>query len=398
MSYQYPPPRDDPEIDASQTSYMGSHLTPITSAPEGAQMSPARRRDSFSKEFKLKRSVSTPNVRPQGTNEVDHGGSGLPKEKKRNKLGYHRTPIACKHCRKRKIRCKQPETPDVLGRCESCINLQRDCAYTAVNQQPPSPPPSTGQRQVPSVGTSLASPSTSPAMPAGHPEAPPNPSYHQLATIPSMSDMGQQAMKSREDETYSPEPKVSPNAPGGRGFHYGHGPSGWMSAEAGATRTSHDAHGGSWAGFAHSLPETADYSSSYAPAPQTASAWGPANSLELGRINTAGNGGAWKAYPTTTRSISYSDDQYAASPSSPTRPYDGSLSAGAATPHPTYGGAAGGGWAQTYPYATTTKPHEHDYGAWYGADQGPQHSPEAHVSSVAAEDPSQAGAMYYGAR
>lgn len=58
-------------------------------------MSPARRRDSFSKEYKLKRSVSTPNVRPQGTNEVDHGAAGIPKEKRRNKLGYHRTPIAC---------------------------------------------------------------------------------------------------------------------------------------------------------------------------------------------------------------------------------------------------------------------------------------------------------------
>lgn len=202
-------------------------------------MSPARRRDSFSKEFKLKRSVSTPNVRPQGTNEVDQGSSGVPKEKRRNKLGYHRTPIACgkffrtqqkrsakrlagtrhsffnrmgtkvqlffrvDHCRKRKIRCKQPETPDVLGRCESCINLQRECVYSAVNQQPPPP---MGQRQgtIPSVGSSLASPSTSPAMPAGHLEARP---YHQLATIPSMSDIGQQAIKPGEDETYSSEPK-----------------------------------------------------------------------------------------------------------------------------------------------------------------------------------------------
>lgn len=179
-----------------------------------------------------------------------------------------------------------------------------------------------------------------------------------------------------------------------------------MSAEPGAARTSHhDAPhaSSSWAGFAHGLPETADYSSyAHAPAPVSMSTW-PANSLELSRINTTG-ASAWKSYPTTaagTRSISYGDEAYAAT--SPTRPYDrgdvvaadGSLSAGAATPHSAYGG--GGAWGQSYhPYPA--KPHEQDYGGWYGAEQGgPQHSPEAHVSS-AAEDPSHVGSMYYGGR
>ncbi|XXG98333.1 Cell surface superoxide dismutase [Cu-Zn] 4 [Hypoxylon texense] len=376
MSYQYPPPRDDPERGASQASYMGSHLTPITSTPEGTQMSPARRRDSFSKEFKLKRSVSTPNVRPQGTNEVDQGSSGVPKEKRRNKLGYHRTPIAC------------------------------------VNQQPPPP---MGQRQgtIPSVGSSLASPSTSPAMPAGHLEARP---YHQLATIPSMSDIGQQAIKPGEDETYSSEPKMSPtSASGGRAFHYGHGASsggggggsGWMSAEAGAARTSHHEAppphaSSSWTGFAHGVPETtADYSPyahAHAPAPVSMSAW-PAGSLELSRIDTTA-ASAWKtSYPTAAaaRSISYGDEAAYAT-TSPTRPYgradvvaDGSLSAGAA-PHPAYGG--GGAWGQQSYHPYSAKPHEQEYGGWYGADQ---HSPEAHVSS-ATEDPHAGGMYNYGGR
>ncbi|KAI1761006.1 hypothetical protein GGR53DRAFT_48450 [Hypoxylon sp. FL1150] len=388
MSYQYPPPRDDPELGASQASYMGSHLTPITSTPE---MSPARRRESISKNFKLKRSVSTPNVRPQGTNEDDHGGTGIPKEKRRNKLGYHRTPIACKHCRNRKIRCRQPDKPDVLGRCDSCINLQRECVYSAVNQQPPPPPP-TGQRHgtLPSAaGASLTSPSTSPAAPAGHAEAP----YHQLATTPSMSDMGQQAMKPGDDEIYSPEPTVSPSTSGGRAFHYGHGTgSSWAPAEAGASRTSssshHDAHG-SWSGYS----ETADYPSY--PPPSSMSTW-PAHSLELSRINT----GAYRTYPTAavTRSLSYSDDPsgHYASPSPTRAAYtrhapplatddDGSLSAAGAAPHPAYGGSA---WGQPYSYAS---------GAWYG-DQGQQHSPEAHVSSAGAEDPSHPSGMYYGGR
>ncbi|KAI0161106.1 hypothetical protein GGR52DRAFT_562924 [Hypoxylon sp. FL1284] len=166
-------------------------------------MSPARRRSSFSRDSKLKRSVSTPNVKPQGTNEAAHGAAGPSKEKKRNKLGYHRTPIACEHCRRRKIRCKQPETQDVLQRCESCIGLQIPCAYTAVNQQPTSTPAGPSQVAIPSVGTSsLASPSTSPA---GHAEVQPNPPYHPLATIPSMSTMGHQDMKTDEDDAYASE-------------------------------------------------------------------------------------------------------------------------------------------------------------------------------------------------
>lgn len=43
----------------------------------------------------LRRSASTPNVRPQGTNDVELGPLGLPGEKKRNKLGYHRSSMAC---------------------------------------------------------------------------------------------------------------------------------------------------------------------------------------------------------------------------------------------------------------------------------------------------------------
>ncbi|KAI1379446.1 hypothetical protein F4677DRAFT_464753 [Hypoxylon crocopeplum] len=396
MSYQYPP-QDGSEIGVSQAGYMGSHLTP-TSHLEGNQMSPARRRESLSKEFKLKRSVSTPNVRPQGTNEADHGPLGLSNEKKRNKLGYHRTPIACGHCRKRKIRCKQPEVPDVLGRCESCINLGRDCVYAAVNQPPP---PAPGQRQGTraSVGTSLASPSTSPAMPSVHAlETQSNPPYQHLATVPSTPNMGQQSMESGENETYSTETKIPPNASSGRALSYGHGTSGWMptDARAGAARASGDTNA-SWTNFAHGLPETSELSSytSHAP-PSSLSTW-PANSLGLSRIDTNTRlDDTWKSYASTTRSMSYSDEHYV-SPSA--RSYDrahatpetslgsqGSLSAGAGH-HPTYGT-----WPQPYQYA---KPGE-DYAGWYDDHEG--HHPGAHVSSTA-EDPSQAGgAMYYGGR
>lgn len=54
-----------------------------------------KRRESLSKAMKLRRSYSTPNVTPQGMNEPDTEFPGLPGEKKRNRLGYARTNMAC---------------------------------------------------------------------------------------------------------------------------------------------------------------------------------------------------------------------------------------------------------------------------------------------------------------
>ncbi|KAI1959109.1 hypothetical protein LOZ58_004817 [Ophidiomyces ophidiicola] len=65
--------------------------------------------------------------------EASAGGGA---DKKRNKLGYHRTSVACVHCRRRKIRCLlAPEDPQ--GRCENCIRLKKECHFYPVDQQPP---------------------------------------------------------------------------------------------------------------------------------------------------------------------------------------------------------------------------------------------------------------------
>ncbi|KAE8387999.1 putative C6 finger domain protein [Aspergillus alliaceus] len=57
-------------------------------------------------------------------------------DKKRNKLGYHRTSVACVHCRRRKIRCLVA-ADDAQGRCENCIRLKKECQFFPVDQQPP---------------------------------------------------------------------------------------------------------------------------------------------------------------------------------------------------------------------------------------------------------------------
>ncbi|ETN40739.1 uncharacterized protein HMPREF1541_05019 [Cyphellophora europaea CBS 101466] len=77
----------------------------------------------------LKRAVSSPNVR-------DSGGDGMvmsAADKKRNKLGYHRTAVACGHCRRRKIRCIAA-LDDTTGRCQNCIRLKKECHFFPVDQ------------------------------------------------------------------------------------------------------------------------------------------------------------------------------------------------------------------------------------------------------------------------
>ncbi|PGH13994.1 hypothetical protein AJ80_06134 [Polytolypa hystricis UAMH7299] len=60
--------------------------------------------------------------------------AGSAADKKRNKLGYHRTSVACVHCRRRKIRCLVAEDGQ---RCENCIRLKKECNFFPVDQQPP---------------------------------------------------------------------------------------------------------------------------------------------------------------------------------------------------------------------------------------------------------------------
>lgn len=197
-------------------------LLPLSAYPPPATHSPlAKRRGSLSKALKLRRSHSTPNVRPQGINEPDADSLGLSGEKKRNRLGYARTNMACGrwylgvpnrrrartaltdlagNCRKRKIRC-QPVKDD--GRCSQCIRLKKDCQFYAVDQQPP--PPSVvraGSRPLPK--TTLASAGTSPPIAPGYPaDTQTNQSYHGRAMAVS-HDMRPPGIRS---DAYLDDPK-----------------------------------------------------------------------------------------------------------------------------------------------------------------------------------------------
>ncbi|KAI9670906.1 MAG: hypothetical protein M1817_003791 [Caeruleum heppii] len=122
-----------------------------------------RRRSSKPGMSSMKRSASTPNVRGQAA--ADAAALSYAADKRRNKLGYHRTSVACGHCRRRKIRCLlAPDDPQ--GRCSNCIRLKKECNFFPVDQQPqPERRSRAGSKNGRSSGNNSSASSPSSAMP-----------------------------------------------------------------------------------------------------------------------------------------------------------------------------------------------------------------------------------------
>jgi hypothetical protein len=164
----------------------GSQINiPLPGTPHSTLPLTTQRRRRSSKgsitSTKLKRSVSTPNVRGLG---IADAGMSLA-DKRRNKLGYHRTSVACGiwclykvnvqplilrivgHCRRRKIRCLLAPD-DAQNRCSNCIRLKKECNFFPVDQQPQiERRPRTASKAEARSGDASASSSSSPALGAG---------------------------------------------------------------------------------------------------------------------------------------------------------------------------------------------------------------------------------------
>ncbi|KAK6865655.1 hypothetical protein PG995_002183 [Apiospora arundinis] len=285
MSYQYPPPpQDGAEMDLPHTGYMSSYATPSASSMEGA-------------------------------NDPENGHMALSSsEKRRNKLGYHRTSVACGHCRRRKIRCiLQPADPG--GRCMNCIRLKKECSFFPVDQQPPTLPGSKqGARS--SAGSKITSASSSPAMATGQPpDGARHQMYPQLNTAQSLQHMGPPAMQHGSTDTYPVSPEVAGSAPGTRGYEFGHGVSDWIAADANGGNPSKniDDLNTSWRTYPQASPVTpafSPYTTHAVPGSTTWSAVPGTGAMSAGVVGEAGSRAEdvpWSSYAaSTTRSMSYS--------------------------------------------------------------------------------------------
>lgn len=135
-----------------------------TTSTSPLQQAHKKRRPSKGKiQTDIRRSSSTPHMRNlalQNSGEL----SPTTQDKRRNKLGYHRTSVACGHCRRRKIRCLiAPD--DIQGRCANCIRLKKECNFYPVEQNPDSQRPLTGANKDVSIGAPESSTTSSPRHP-----------------------------------------------------------------------------------------------------------------------------------------------------------------------------------------------------------------------------------------
>jgi len=168
---------------ADAHSDYSSVLPAQTIGPSSPQHASKKRRASKDKSTAvIRRSSSTPHMRnlALGTaSELSPTG-----DKRRNKLGYHRTSVACGelpvthplhtqhitdlvfagHCRRRKIRCLVAQD-EPTGRCANCIRLKKECNFYPVDQAPEPQRTQPGPAKEASAGAPSSSNTSSPRHP-----------------------------------------------------------------------------------------------------------------------------------------------------------------------------------------------------------------------------------------
>ncbi|KAA8630805.1 hypothetical protein SMACR_00394 [Sordaria macrospora] len=403
MSFQYPPPppQNGTDMDIQHSGYMPYPVPPSGSSGMDLRHSPETgrdRSDSYPFATKPNRSMSTsqtsqPPLTPRDPTTPDQGLSG---DKRRNKLGYHRTSVACGHCRRRKIRCI-PSQNDVQARCVNCIRLKKECSFYPVDQQPPQ---DTRQKSVQrsSTGPKVTSTSSSPAMQSGIPSEVHGHSNYPHLSLASITNMPP-PMKPSGTEDYAPDSKIPPSATSTRSYEYGqHGMANWMSPDAGPNTSKPSDMNPNWRSYPSESSITPAFSPYTPHGPQSATwsaapmgsepsrddlAWSssgypapPSRSMSFGG---GGDGMASQQDPATSqmgggvgrlydrKSSAMSSDIYP-SPIATTIPgidtvsgtshdHHSAISAGAVPP------AGYASWQQ--PYQQYSKPAE-GYSAWYG--------------------------------
>ncbi|KAF4537403.1 Zn2 cys6 DNA-binding protein [Lasiodiplodia theobromae] len=149
------------------TQLDGHDLQPAFPPPSAKTLHDKRRHSRGKLPPQIKRSSSTPHMRALALGESSPISPNS--DKRRNKLGYHRTSVACGHCRRRKIRCLLAPD-DAQGRCSNCIRLKKECNFYPVEQQNPGESRSQAAKRgsVSQVASSSSSSSPRPSNTSGH--------------------------------------------------------------------------------------------------------------------------------------------------------------------------------------------------------------------------------------
>lgn len=406
MAYQYPIGTSGLESSSNMIPsyhHLPGENTQPNSPADAKPSSPNLRNrgtSAGSKSAKIKRSMSTPNVRGQST--ADAAALALSAEKRRNKLGYHRTSVACGHCRRRKIRCI-PAPADPQNRCSNCIRLKKECNFYPVDQQPQ---PDTRRRGSKSQsGTGRASESSSPSTSSGQlPELPSTLPYPHLS-MPPIQDLGGPHMKKQRTESFSPENKVVTSS---RNFDYGHGATNWMAPDASPSTSAkpQEIPPSYWRVNAQDSPMTPAFSpftpslqvpppqnwsaSQTEPSPRDELSWSvPQRSMSYGNLESLQNHSQYSPYPNPHSQGPPISDHFSTKPRSMHSgmfpppistsssilppPEISSAPAGEGPQHPHSAGPHYPNWTQPYPYQ---KPASESYGSWNSSHGGQPHIPE----------------------
>jgi len=346
--------------------------------------------------------------------------------KARNKLGYHRSSVACGHCRRRKIRCKV-ESKSTHGRCESCIKLKRECEFQPVDLLPE---PTTGKSNGAQQGkpknriiasSKIRSTSSSPAVKHELPNRIGYNPYPGLPTMMSCQSMGPPTLKHYNAGGMHAERTAAENVNGSR---HPMGYNGWMGSEPASPK-----HGsgpgfpmGSWkqcaeepsgvAGYSHFSPQTHQHPTEWPQAignvasgpaqvrvedewdnsmhsPSRTLSYGSEDSAAPHYVMLAGHDPHRGSFD---RRSSMSTDVYtpAAVPSSmasPVEAHHAQVSIGSSSRHPSMAGSPYP-WQEQQPYPYASKPNADYSPGWYvnngshNHGNGPYHHPQVMKSQL----------------
>ncbi|KAI9171479.1 Halotolerance protein 9 [Paramyrothecium foliicola] len=295
MSYQYPLlSSEHGPLDGSQAPYPMAFDVSHQEMQANSMISRNASRVSLNgvadPSLSTRRSFSTPTSSTQQDSASDQGAqTGANGEKKRTKLGYHRTSIACSHCRRRKIRCVT--SPDVPNKCTNCIRLKKVCSFCPVDQQAAGETrPKMSSRN--SNGHKNGSASSPSSMTDGNIDG------------GSFSDMAMSGGMSSTDEGLSPQSKEEGSSeslprqayvPGNASM------AGWMPGVGNNGLVNQNDPNAAWRQYPGEANVNAQFPA-YSQAPSGPAAWASNTSDAMARDDAN-----WVAFPTPARPISYTE-------------------------------------------------------------------------------------------